>query len=532
MIDELLKRRPIKEFLKKYSTKIWSEVMTDLFEIGVLNLKNSFNKLHFTKEEFKSILYDLRDIDKKNTQVPSSTSNSNRKDNQNHNQHHQQQQITGNHQCNNKSHSDQMLPLQKHQAPYSNSNKESQSYQEDSKYISETEESNENTMSQSQRNQMIKRKLLEKPKPSTFKAEVYIPNEEEIKRRSRSNSKNRPRKQYYITQDEIKERNKENTRNLNYAESKIRSQIINDKMIHQALKRNQIPQSNPSSYQPKNSNTNYCINYDKDLKPESIHKKEKDTPIYYYSNANMGRNDEVLQNEGNEGTGSYSNNFDSESEHINQLNYNSNAYNENASDIISTNTNNAIYSNTNNQQFSDQISNSSEQQEMQGMNNVNRAESNKRLNSNLVFQSINNNKSSIPIINSLNTVETANFNQDHQRNDNAQLYYQGEDENDYGDDNDNNKEEGEYNDNDSGKKDDISFKNNTEEEKRNLYRNSNSNTNNLMQSGVKSDGELSLCNLSQRTKSKCHIVLLMKCCLEGKWIIGGTMWINTIPMRI
>ena len=43
MIEIIFKRRPIREFLKKYPSDKWKEIIPDVLEIGVLNLKNSFN---------------------------------------------------------------------------------------------------------------------------------------------------------------------------------------------------------------------------------------------------------------------------------------------------------------------------------------------------------------------------------------------------------------------------------------------------------------------------------------------------------
>ena len=66
MIDVIFKRRPIRDFLKNYPTEKWKEVIPDVFEIGVLNLKNSFNKTNFTKKEFETILSELRSYNSNN----------------------------------------------------------------------------------------------------------------------------------------------------------------------------------------------------------------------------------------------------------------------------------------------------------------------------------------------------------------------------------------------------------------------------------------------------------------------------------
>ena len=60
MIEELLKRPPIRDFLNKYPSDRWKKLITDVFEIGVLNLYNSFHTYEFSEREFSSILNDLR----------------------------------------------------------------------------------------------------------------------------------------------------------------------------------------------------------------------------------------------------------------------------------------------------------------------------------------------------------------------------------------------------------------------------------------------------------------------------------------
>ena len=53
MIDVIFKRRPIRDFLKNYPTEKWKEVIPDVFEIGVLNLKNSLIKQILRKKNLK-----------------------------------------------------------------------------------------------------------------------------------------------------------------------------------------------------------------------------------------------------------------------------------------------------------------------------------------------------------------------------------------------------------------------------------------------------------------------------------------------
>ena len=59
MINELLSRQNIQEFLNKYPSNRWKELITDLFEIGILNLRNSYNRDEFSRKEFSAIINDL-----------------------------------------------------------------------------------------------------------------------------------------------------------------------------------------------------------------------------------------------------------------------------------------------------------------------------------------------------------------------------------------------------------------------------------------------------------------------------------------
>jgi hypothetical protein len=70
MIEALLKRRIIRQFLKNYSEEQWKELIPDVFEIAILTLHKSFNKILFNKEELKDILEDLRNSDYYKTNQP------------------------------------------------------------------------------------------------------------------------------------------------------------------------------------------------------------------------------------------------------------------------------------------------------------------------------------------------------------------------------------------------------------------------------------------------------------------------------
>ena len=57
---ELLQRRKFcREFLNGYNEKLHPQIISKVFEIGLLTLKNKFNKLLFSKEELDEIIKDL-----------------------------------------------------------------------------------------------------------------------------------------------------------------------------------------------------------------------------------------------------------------------------------------------------------------------------------------------------------------------------------------------------------------------------------------------------------------------------------------
>ena len=68
-INKIFQRRPAREFLSIYPTKLWNEIIPDVFEIGILNLKNSFNTLKFSRNDFDSILYELRNYKPKKNNI-------------------------------------------------------------------------------------------------------------------------------------------------------------------------------------------------------------------------------------------------------------------------------------------------------------------------------------------------------------------------------------------------------------------------------------------------------------------------------
>ena len=60
MINEILTRFPSQEFLNKYPSNRWKDIIADVVEIGILNLRNSFGTDEFSKNEIQGVLNDLR----------------------------------------------------------------------------------------------------------------------------------------------------------------------------------------------------------------------------------------------------------------------------------------------------------------------------------------------------------------------------------------------------------------------------------------------------------------------------------------
>ena len=60
MLENCLRHKIIRDFLKNYSEKRWKDLIPSLIEIGILNLQKTFNKIIFTNEEIKNFLRHLQ----------------------------------------------------------------------------------------------------------------------------------------------------------------------------------------------------------------------------------------------------------------------------------------------------------------------------------------------------------------------------------------------------------------------------------------------------------------------------------------
>ena len=60
MLENCLRHKIIRDFLKHYTENRWKDLIPSLIEIGILNLQQSFNKIFFTNEELRKILRHLQ----------------------------------------------------------------------------------------------------------------------------------------------------------------------------------------------------------------------------------------------------------------------------------------------------------------------------------------------------------------------------------------------------------------------------------------------------------------------------------------
>ena len=60
MIENCLRHKIIRDFLRNYTENRWKDLIPSLIQIGILNLQKSFNKIFFTNEEIKKVLRHLQ----------------------------------------------------------------------------------------------------------------------------------------------------------------------------------------------------------------------------------------------------------------------------------------------------------------------------------------------------------------------------------------------------------------------------------------------------------------------------------------
>lgn len=171
---------------------------------------------------------------------------------------------------------------------------------------------------------------------------------------------NRPKIAYNATMEEIKVKNIENKRNLGYTESKIKYQIMNDKMNHQAKKKRKISDNenteNDGSFsfkknnnnnkkeniKEKNINKNYVINFDKHLNPQKPIEVPKRFDKYNQNNFNNIGNNQMGNINFNLNNNSLENDDESNLKDYNEENI-FKSFNNNSND-------------NNNEEYNDQVS--------------------------------------------------------------------------------------------------------------------------------------------------------------------------------
>jgi len=312
VVNEIFKRRPARDFLRLYPSDKWKELIPDIFEIGVLNLKNSFGTLKFTKNQIKDILVDLRNYKPNEEEINTNNINNN----------------------NNNNYEDQNN--------FEEENNNNNSDEEEEYNENENDEQNNNNIQNNNNNKLNNKNMINKEKEDirerTANAEVFIPDEN---RHVIKVNYNRPKIAYNSTMEEIREQNIENKRNLGYTESKIKYQIINDKRNHQMKKRkisddnNNDNNNNDGNFsfnknknknkREKNMNKNYVINFDKNLNPGKPIEMQKNKFKYnIQNNYNFNNNNNVNNN-------NFNNNYNDYNEEniFNSFNNNNSVNNEN-----------------------------------------------------------------------------------------------------------------------------------------------------------------------------------------------------------
>ena len=186
--NEIFKRRPVRDFLRLYPSDRWKELIPDIFEIGVLNLKNSFGTLKFSKAQIKDILLDLRNYKPNEEEININNMNNDMNyEEQNNNE---------------------------YEEDYNNN--------EEEEYLENEDDNNVNNYNMNNNGNNIKNnqnKEKEDMKERMANAEVFIPDENKIGIKV---NYNRPKIAYNSTMEEIREKNIENKRNIGYTESKIK----------------------------------------------------------------------------------------------------------------------------------------------------------------------------------------------------------------------------------------------------------------------------------------------------------------------
>ena len=244
MFESMFHRKNIKNFFSRYPVETWKELLSNITEIGILNLKISFNKEKFTNEEFNLILNDLKFIIDKNEK-------------------------------------------NKYNNIYNNNN---------NKYMNNLNRENKNKKKINDKNikhydTNFERKIFSKNSPSN--SEVFIADMDEIKRNI---TKYYPKKKYNPTSS-VNEYN-----NLRYVESKIKGEVDKDKMMYYNNYNSNNNYNSTNNYNNYNNNNNDYQNSD-NYNDNINHTNESynnyqsnDYNNYNYNNNNFQQNNNIQNN--------------------------------------------------------------------------------------------------------------------------------------------------------------------------------------------------------------------------------------------
>ena len=269
MIETLLKRRTIREFLKSYSEEQWKDLIPAVFEIGVLSLEKSFNKILFTKDELKDIIEDLINSDYHRSKQPKKIEKL-----QNPNQPQTQPPI-----AKPVPSTDKQQPTSKNQLyPLWWGNEQQQEIQNQIAYQEQlnSDQVRTNYQYNNPKTFEVNNNLYQQRPFTAGKPPQQQQQQTQLNRKYRSNE--------YIPQNEMYTESEESySNNQRYDINRSNS----GKLVMNKLTK----ENNMNSYIPKNK-VNYKISYDKDLRPQSIEKKSKEQKRSSINNTNTNTNNE------------------------------------------------------------------------------------------------------------------------------------------------------------------------------------------------------------------------------------------------
>ena len=262
MIELFLRRRIIRQFLNSYSEDQWKELIPEVFEIGVLSLQRTFNKILFSKDDLKDILEDLRNSDYYKASQPKKIA----------------KLITNKHSIDNKN--NDIQPYSQNEIDNNNKSRSKQN----NLYPSWWHDEQGTALREEIENELKHHKLNKTPNNQIH---CYHNNNYHKKMNITKLQKGFEQKIYkepFSTKNEI------NSIYNNYSYTEIDSSY-NKRLVLKKLTKTQ----NLNYYEPK-TRINYKISYDKNLQPELIEEKTK-APRNHYSTGEEKRSNTSVSKE-------------------------------------------------------------------------------------------------------------------------------------------------------------------------------------------------------------------------------------------